>query len=116
MENQKGIIRSPQKSLLSKRMQTLIAHPHTLNTKPEMYQVVLVNDNVTPRDYVLHCLEEHFFKATDMAHSLILNIEQGGEAVCGRYTREMAETKIAEVIADARCNNYPLKCVMRKVK
>jgi len=116
MENQKGIIRSPQKSPLSKRMQTLIAHPSTLNTKPAMYQVVLMNDNVTPRDYVVQCLEEHFFKATDAAHSLMFKLEESGEAACGRYTREMAETKIAEVIADARHNNHPLKCVMRKVK
>ncbi len=112
MENQKNTTRSTS----PKRLQTLFPQPLGLNVKPAMYQVVLMNDNVTPRNYVVQCLEEHFFQPTDAAHSLMFTIEEIGEATCGRYTREMAETKIAEVIADARQNNHPLKCVMRKVK
>lgn len=109
MENQKNTTRSPS----PKRLHALVS---TSTIKPSMYQVVLMNDEVTPRDYVVQCLEEHFFKATDAAHSLMFKIQEFGEAACGRYTREMAETKIAEVIADARRNNHPLKCVMRKIK
>ena len=120
MENQKGSVRSQGpniKAISLRRIQSIMTQEaRTLTQKPSLFEVVMLNDDVTPMDYVVQTLEGSFYKKADEATSLALYIHQQGEASCGTYTREIAETKTAEVIENARRFNHPLKCVMRKVK
>lgn len=85
-------------------------------TKPAMYGVMLLNDDSTPMDFVVEILKEQFFKTMDEAVDLMLAIHQNGEGTAGTFTREIAETKVAEVIECSRRFQHPLKCLMRKVK
>ena len=121
MENPKGNLRgstSGIKPLSTKKQASVIwenaraADPD----RPSMYSVVLLNDDSTPMDFVVQSLQEHFFKPLDEATLLMMRIHNDGEGICGSYTREMAETKVSEVIESARRHHHPLKCLMRKHK
>ncbi|NDF12257.1 MAG: ATP-dependent Clp protease adapter ClpS [Proteobacteria bacterium] len=84
-----------------------LAHPH-------LYEVVLLNDDFTPIDYVVFVLKRFFRKSQQEAMQTALQVHNEGQATCGLYTREIAETKIMQVINLSRKNNHPLRCVMRK--
>lgn len=86
-----------------------------LTAFPPMYEIVMLNDDFTPMDYVIFVLKRFFHKSHDEATELTLTVHNSGQAVCGVYTREVAETKITQVIDLSRKNKHPLKCVMRKV-
>jgi ATP-dependent Clp protease adaptor protein ClpS len=83
--------------------------------RPPMYEVVMLNDDFTPMDYVVFILKRFFHKNHDEATELTLTVHNSGQGICGTYTREVAETKISQVIELSRKNKHPLKCVMRKV-
>lgn len=83
-------------------------------TRPSMYLVCLINDNFTPMDFVVHVLEKVFHKSHNEATDLMLQVHAEGEAVCGVFTREIAETKITQVIDISHTYEYPLKCIMCK--
>lgn len=121
MENQKGSVRSQgqlTKAASLRRIKNIIAgEAKVLSQKPpSLFQIILLNDGATPIGFVTQSLQEHFYKPHNEAATLAKKIQQDGEGVCGHYTREIAETKIAEVIEAARSFSHPLKCVMRKVK
>lgn len=82
--------------------------------KPSMYKVMLLNDDYTPMEFVVHVLEAVFAKPTEEAMRIMLQVHQKGSGVCGVYTYEVAETKIAIVLALAREAEHPLQCVMEK--
>lgn len=120
MEKQKNSVQ-PQnqnaKAHTLRRVQSLILNEtRHLAQKPAWFQIMIVNDDVTPADYVVQLLRDHFYKSLHEATALMTKIHHEGEAVCGNYTREIAETKIAKIIEDARKYNHPLKCVMKKIK
>ncbi|HSX61005.1 MAG TPA: ATP-dependent Clp protease adapter ClpS [Tahibacter sp.] len=82
--------------------------------RPPMYQVILLNDDYTPMDFVVHILQSFFGFAYERAHEVMLNVHLRGRGVCGLYTREVAETKVTQVNEFSRSNHHPLLCTMEK--
>ena len=81
---------------------------------PPMYKVILLNDDFTPMEFVVSVLKKHFNKDMAAATEIMLKVHHQGRAVCGIYSYEIAETKVALVTEDARQQNYPLMCTMEK--
>ena len=82
--------------------------------KPSMYRVLILNDDYTPMEFVVYVLERFFNKSRDEATSIMLHVHQHGVGVCGVFTYEVAETKVAQVLDLARRNEHPLQCTMEK--
>lgn len=82
--------------------------------KPAMYKVLLLNDDYTPMEFVVHILERFFNKNKQEATDIMLHVHRRGVGVCGIFTYEVAETKVAQVMDYARQNEQPLQCTMEK--
>lgn len=82
--------------------------------KPSMYKVLLLNDDYTPMEFVVHVLEKFFNKSRQEATDIMLHVHRRGVGLCGVYTYEIAETKVAQVMDFARANEQPLQCTMEK--
>ncbi|MCF8474577.1 MAG: ATP-dependent Clp protease adapter ClpS [Emcibacter sp.] len=82
--------------------------------KPSMYKVLMLNDDYTPMDFVVHVLMVFFQKSEDEAVQIMLNVHQTGIGLCGIYSLEIAETKVLQVIEYARRNDHPLQCSLEK--
>ncbi len=80
--------------------------------KPRMYQVVLINDDYTPMEFVVEILETFFQHSRSKATQIMLNVHQHGKGVCGIYSRDVAETKVMQVNQFSRENQHPLLCEM----
>lgn len=83
--------------------------------RPAMYKVFLLNDDYTPMEFVVLVLEKFFQKPQDEATQIMLNVHHKGMGVCGIYSREIAETKVALVIDFARKHGHPLLCTMEAI-
>ena len=82
--------------------------------KPSMYKVLLLNDDYTPMEFVVHILERFFSKNREEATRIMLHVHRHGVGVCGVYTYEVAETKVTQVIDFARRHEHPLQCTLEK--
>jgi ATP-dependent Clp protease adaptor protein ClpS len=82
--------------------------------KPSMYKVLLLNDDYTPMEFVVHVLESIFAKSRQEATDIMLHVHRRGVGICGIFTFEVAETKVAQVMDFARANEQPLQCTMEK--
>jgi ATP-dependent Clp protease adaptor protein ClpS len=82
--------------------------------RPNMYRVLLLNDDYTPMEFVVHVLERFFNKDRETATRIMLHVHQNGIGECGVFTYEVAETKVTQVMDFARKNQHPLQCVMEK--
>jgi len=82
--------------------------------KPPMYKVLLLNDDYTPMEFVVFILERFFQKSREEATRIMLHVHQKGIGICGVFTYEVAETKVAQVIEFARQNQHPLQCTMER--
>lgn len=82
--------------------------------KPSMYKVLLLNDDYTPMEFVVHVLERFFNKSREDATRIMLHVHRRGVGVCGVYTYEVAETKVNQVIDFARKHEHPLQCTLEK--
>ena len=82
--------------------------------KPPMYNVMLLNDDYTPMDFVVEVLRRFFNMNEVLATDIMLDIHYKGKAKCGTYTAEVAETKVSQVTNFALENQHPLKCLMEK--
>jgi ATP-dependent Clp protease adaptor protein ClpS len=82
--------------------------------KPSLYKVLLLNDDYTPMEFVVHILEKIFGKNRDEAVQIMLHVHRHGVGICGVFTFEVAETKVAQVIEFARRHEHPLQCTMEK--
>lgn len=82
--------------------------------KPSLYKVLLLNDDYTPMDFVIYVLERFFNKHSDDAARIMLHVHNKGVGICGVFTYEIAETKVAQVMNFARENQHPLQCTMEK--
>ena len=82
--------------------------------KPSMYKVVMLNDDYTPMEFVIHVLERFFSKTRDEATNIMLHVHQKGAGVCGVFSFEIAETKVVQVMDCARENQHPLQCTIEK--
>ncbi|MCZ6576151.1 MAG: ATP-dependent Clp protease adapter ClpS [Acidiferrobacterales bacterium] len=80
--------------------------------KPDLYKVMLLNDDYTPMEFVVVILEKFFCKNREEATRIMLHVHQRGVGVCGVYTREIAETKVRQVMECAHDNKHPLQCTM----
>jgi ATP-dependent Clp protease adaptor protein ClpS len=82
--------------------------------RPNMYRVLLLNDDYTPMEFVVHVLERFFNKDRETATRIMLHVHQNGIGECGVFTYEVAETKVTQVMDFARKHQHPLQCVMEK--
>lgn len=82
--------------------------------RPSMYKVFLLNDDFTPMDFVVHVLEKFFNKDAQEATEIMMNIHNHGLGLCGVYSYEIAETKVAQVVEYSRKSEYPLQCILEK--
>ncbi len=86
----------------------------TKTKKPNLYRVLLLNDDYTPMEFVVHVLERFFNKSIEEATEIMLHVHQNGVGQCGIFTYEVAETKVTMVMDFARKHQHPLQCVMEK--
>jgi ATP-dependent Clp protease adaptor protein ClpS len=82
--------------------------------KPSLYRVLLLNDDYTPMEFVVHVLERFFNKDREAATRIMLHVHHHGIGECGVFTYEVAETKVTQVMDFARKHQHPLQCVMEK--
>lgn len=82
--------------------------------EPDMFRVILVNDDYTTMEFVIFVLQHVFHLTTDQAEQIMLKVHQEGRGVCGVYSFEIAEMKVTTVTEMARQHEFPLLCVMEE--
>ncbi len=82
--------------------------------RPPLYKVVLLNDDYTPMDFVVHVLEMYFSKSRESATRIMLEVHTTGKGLCGVFAHDIAETKVTQVNSYAREHQHPLLCTMEK--
>ena len=92
----------------------VITRPKPLTRHPNMYRVLLLNDDYTPMDFVVAVLRKYFNKNADEATRIMLHVHQHGVGECGVFTYEIAEMKVTQVMDHARKHQHPLQCIMEK--
>ena len=105
-ENRSGPPGGPSTSVITK------AKPKT--KRPNLYRVLILNDDYTPMEFVVLVLEKFFQKDAEAATQIMLHVHHHGIGECGVFTYEIAETKVTQVMDFARKHQHPLQCVMEK--
>lgn len=82
--------------------------------RPNLYRVLILNDDYTPMEFVVHVLEKFFHMDVEAATKVMLHVHHHGIGECGVFTYEIAETKVTQVMDFARKHQHPLQCVMEK--
>ncbi len=82
---------------------------------PPMYQVILLNDDYTPMEFVVYVLQKIFGKSQEQAMQIMLTVHHEGKGICGVYPHDVAATRIHQVLQFARSRQHPLQCVMEPV-
>ena len=82
--------------------------------RPPLYSVIMLNDDYTPMEFVVHVLEQFFNLDRERAVRVMLQVHTQGKGVCGIFSREIAETKVSQVNDYSRENNHPLLCTMEE--
>jgi len=93
---------------------SVITKTRTRTQRPPLYKVLLLNDDYTPMEFVVHVLERFFGMSHAQAFDLMLTVHKKGVAVVGVFSFEVAETKVAQVMDFARRHQHPLQCTMEK--
>ncbi len=83
---------------------------------PQMYQVILLNDDYTPMEFVVLVIQEFFNKDLETATQIMLKIHLDGKGVCGVFSKDVAATKVDQVTEAARKNGHPLQCICEPVE
>jgi len=86
----------------------------TKTRKPALYKVLMLNDDYTPMEFVIHVLERFFSKSREEATRIMMHVHRRGVGVCGVFTYEIAETKVTQVMDLARQSQHPLQCTIEK--
>ena len=95
----------------------VVMERRTQRTKPpQMYQVVMLNDDFTPMEFVVMVLQEFFSKDRETATQIMLKIHLDGKGVCGVYTKDVAATKVDQVLDAAHKAGHPLQCLSEPVE
>ena len=89
---------------------TVVEESRPMLKKPRMFQVILLNDDYTPMEFVVELIEQFFYKSRDNATRIMLSIHTEGKGVCGIYTEDVAETKAAVVNQYSMDHQHPLLC------
>jgi ATP-dependent Clp protease adaptor protein ClpS len=105
-ENRSAGSNSPATSVITK------VKPKT--KRPNLYRVLILNDDYTPMEFVVHVLEKFFQKDVEAATKIMLHVHHHGIGECGVFTYEIAETKVTQVMDFSRKHQHPLQCVMEK--
>ena len=92
----------------------VVTKTRTRTRKPAMYKVLMLNDDYTPMEFVVHVLERFFSKSREESTRIMLHVHRRGVGVCGVFTYEVAETKVTQVMDLARQNQHPLQCTIEK--
>lgn len=93
---------------------SVVVKPRPKTRRPAMYKVLMLNDDYTPMEFVVHVLERFFHKTREEATSIMLHVHKRGVGVCGVFTYEVAESKVTQVMDTARQNQHPLQCTIEK--
>lgn len=100
---------------LENQKETVLEREHTDLAPPLKYQVVLLNDDYTPMDFVVAVLRRVFHKTNSEAESIMLKVHHEGRGICGVYTRDIAATRVEMVRQLAVAHEHPLQCIMEPV-
>jgi ATP-dependent Clp protease adaptor protein ClpS len=92
----------------------LITRTRAQTRRPNMYRVLLLNDDYTTQEFVVIVLQKYFNKSIEEATRIMLHVHNHGVGECGVYTYEIAETKVTQVMDYARKHQHPLQCIMEK--
>ena len=92
----------------------VIAKTRPKTKKPSMYKVLLLNDDYTPMEFVVHVLERFFSMGSEQASQIMLHVHRRGVGICGVFPYDIAETKVNQVMEFARQHQHPLHCTMEK--
>ncbi len=92
----------------------LVTRTKPQTRKPNMYRVLLLNDDYTTQEFVVIVLRKYFNKSVEEATRIMLHVHNHGVGECGVYTYEVAETKVTQVMDFARKHQHPLQCIMEK--
>jgi ATP-dependent Clp protease adaptor protein ClpS len=92
----------------------LITRTRGQTRRPNMYRVLLLNDDYTTQEFVVIVLQKYFNKSIEEATRIMLHVHNHGVGECGVYTYEIAETKVTQVMDYARKHQHPLQCIMEK--
>ncbi len=92
----------------------VVARVRPKTKKPSMYKVLLLNDDYTPMEFVVHVLIRLFHKTSEEAARIMLHVHRHGVGICGVYPFDVAETKVTQVIDYARANEHPLQATLEK--
>ena len=92
----------------------VIVETKTKTKKPSMYKVLMLNDDYTPMEFVIHVLERFFAMGQEQATQIMLHVHRRGVGVCGVFPYEVAETKVTQVMDFARKHQHPLQCTLEK--
>lgn len=96
---------------------SVVLERRTQKTKPpQMYQVVMLNDDYTPMEFVVVVIQEFFNKDRETATQIMLKIHLDGKGICGVYSRDVAATKVEQVQEAARQAGHPLQCVSEPIE
>lgn len=102
-------------SIIQNQRELIQEHLPVRLAPPPMYQVVLLNDDYTPMDFVVRVLQQVFHKAGAEAERIMLQVHHNGRGVCGIYTRDIAATCVEAVLRMAHADQHPLQCLMEPV-
>ena len=92
----------------------LVLDSRTKTKKPSMYKVIMLNDDYTPMEFVIHVLQQFFGRSNSEATKIMMNVHQRGVGVCGVYSFEVAESKAQKTMKYARQNEHPLQLQLEK--
>ncbi len=92
----------------------VVTRTRTETKKPSLYKVLLMNDDYTPMEFVVHVLQRFFKMSIEDATRVMLHVHQRGVGVCGIFTYEVAETKVTQVMDFAKQHQHPLQCTLEK--
>ncbi len=94
--------------------QLAVLEPQTETRRPPLFKVIMLNDDYTPMDFVTNVIKSVFHKTPEEAARLTLEVHNRGSAMVGVFTRDIADTKVDQVIARARQAEHPLQCSVEK--
>ncbi len=94
---------------------TILERQSKLGSPPPMFQVMLLNDDYTPMEFVIVVLQKFFGKSREQATQVMLKVHREGRGICGVYPRDIALTKVDQVCDFAKHHQHPLQCVMEEI-
>ena len=92
----------------------VVTKPQPKTKRPSLYKVMLLNDDYTPQEFVVWLLQAVFKKNPEESVQIMMHVHNNGVGICGVYTYEVAETKVAQVMELSRRNQHPLQCMMER--